>query len=246
MKKDTMDKVLATKLRGTLTDEQIRDLVRLGVPNMTERPDGTTGVVKGYPAIEEATGVNYNRGWLIIRRGFLLETAPEKLLDMQQLAVEAKAKQDAIVAQLEKELKAAKTDAEAERVTRLMEAARYDYKRHVVGAQVKRLRLELGQGISWGEISVRLDTPESTCRGAFNSVSDRKAKGLRIGRGGKFAYGDGSLYDENRKTEGAHIRIEQVMRPKPEDLINYRPKEPTKATKAKKAAPAKKAVAKTA
>jgi hypothetical protein len=82
-----------------------------------------------------------------------------------------------------------------------------------------------GELLSWGEIMVRLQMTEGAVRKAYRFESTKKDIGLRIGKGGKFAYGAGELYTENRKKEGAHIPTEVRGRPAVEQLLNYIPKE---------------------
>lgn len=210
--------VLGGNLTGTLDAETVTAVISAGLPNMQ-----ADGRVRDYKAIEEATGVNYNRGWLLVRQAWLAMNQPQVLVDLKPLAAEAAAHQAKAEQDLLRQAAKAKNDKDAEHFQRLAATAAYDFARHVVGPQVRELRMQ-GE-ISWGEISVRLNLPESTCRNGFNKVSDRKDRGLRIGKGGRFAYGDPTLYLDNRKKEGAHIAITFKMRPRPEDLMNFKPKE---------------------
>ena len=77
-------------------------------------------------------------------------------------------------------------------------------------------------GLSWGDISIVVGLPESRVRKIFRNGETRKDLGLRIGKGGRFAYGDPTLYLENRKVEGAEIPIDLKGRPTPEMLLNFR------------------------
>lgn len=216
--KQAIQQVQLGNLTGKLDSDTVQAVIQAGFPLMT-----SDGRVRDYPSVEAATEVNYNRGWLLIRRAFLLVNSPGVLIDLGPLAKEAEAAQAKAVALLEAEIKAAKSDAQVNKLRAIQEQARYDFGRHVVGVQCAALRF--GGNYSWGEISVRLDQPESTCRNGFNMVSDRKAKGLRNGHGGRFAYDEPVLYQANRKKEGAQIPIDFKMRPKPEDLLNFIRKE---------------------
>lgn len=42
------------------------------------------------------------------------------------------------------------------------------------------------ENLSWGVISARTRTPESTCRGLYTAATGTDTKGLRIGKGGRF------------------------------------------------------------
>lgn len=225
-------------LQGECTDEQIQQLIKLGVPKMS-----ADGKVRDYPAIEEATGVNYNRGWLIIRRAWLEKHEPDKLVNMTTLIQGRQKAQEEVHANLLKQAKLAK-GTEATRLEKAAENARYDFYRHGAGPIITDLR---NAQISWGEMSVRTNWPESTCRNVWRKVNPQKDKGLRIGKGGRFAYGDPQLYLDNRRKEGAHVPADFKARPKPEDLLNYKAPESMArgkvAGKPKAAAPAKKAAA---
>lgn len=45
--------------------------------------------------------------------------------------------------------------------------------------------LRRDRSLSWGEISVRVLLPESTCRGMYEEATGESTKGLRIGKGGR-------------------------------------------------------------
>jgi hypothetical protein len=79
--------------------------------------------------------------------------------------------------------------------------------------------------LSWGEIAVRCGLAESYVRKCYTSIGVQKAIGLRIGKGGRFAYSDPTLYLENRKAEGAHIPADFKGRPAPEQLLNFKAKD---------------------
>ena len=75
-------------------------------------------------------------------------------------------------------------------------------------------------GLSWGEISVRVGVPESKIRTCYRATGAKKDVGLRIGKGGRFAYASPELYLEHRKLEGAQIPAELKGRPAVEQLLN--------------------------
>lgn len=83
------------------------------------------------------------------------------------------------------------------------------------------------QALSWGEIAVRVGRPESYVRQAFKSGGIRKDIGLRINKGGRFAYGDPTLYLDNMKVEGAHIPADLKGRPAAEQCLNYKAEDAT-------------------
>ncbi len=76
--------------------------------------------------------------------------------------------------------------------------------------------------LSWGEIAVRCGKPESHCRKVYTKTPGMKDLGLRIGKGGRFAYDEPEFYLEHRKGEGAHIPNDGSVkgRPKVEQLLN--------------------------
>jgi hypothetical protein len=76
------------------------------------------------------------------------------------------------------------------------------------------------EGISWGEISVRVGKPESKVRACFKATGNRKDLGDRIGKGGRFAYDEPEFYLEHRRQEGAHIPTDLKGKPKVEQLLN--------------------------
>lgn len=105
----------------------------------------------------------------------------------------------------ERLVKAGKADAETQRA-------------HGNKFHHARMNLQL----SWGEIAVRFGVPESYVRACFKLAGVEKDLGLRIGKGGRFAYGDPTLYLENRKAEGAQIPVDVKGRPRLEQLLNYK------------------------
>lgn len=140
-------------------------------------------------------GIGYSRGWLIVRRRHLELTAPSLLVPTAEILADAR--------------------KEAEKAGKLMEHDDLQ----IMGAIVRRLRLE-NKGISWGEIAVRMDVPESLVRKCFRHGSVLKDKGLRIGKGGRWAYGDPTLYTEHRQSEGAAIPADVRGRPTVDQLLN--------------------------
>jgi hypothetical protein len=76
------------------------------------------------------------------------------------------------------------------------------------------------EGLSWGEISVRVGKPESKIRTCYRATGNHKDLGDRIGKGGRFAYDDPEFYLEHRKVEGAHIPTDLKRKPKVEELLN--------------------------
>lgn len=90
------------------------------------------------------------------------------------------------------------------------------YKRHQIVVEMRD-----GQQLSWGEIAVRLGVPESRVRAMYRHNGIKKDLGLRIGKGGRYAYDDPTLYRDNRKREGAHIPLEKKGRPRVEELLNF-------------------------
>lgn len=91
------------------------------------------------------------------------------------------------------------------------------------------------QGVSWGEINVRLGISEGRVRSLFAKHSGRKDRGLRIGRGGRFVTDNPTLYLENMKAEGAVISADYKGIPQdPAKCLNY--KKPAKARRPRKAA----------
>lgn len=54
-------------------------------------------------------------------------------------------------------------------------------------ADVVRLR---NDGLSWGDISVRVGWPESSCRSQFEEATGKSTKGNRIGKGGRYPNGE--------------------------------------------------------
>lgn len=162
--------------------------------------------------IEEAAGteVGYSRGWLVVRWAYLAQNEPDTLVDT--------------AAYISGQFKKAETDGKS---------GEFDPKSAL---QQLVIRMRDSEGISWGEIAVRLQMPESRVRSAYRHNGIRKDLGLRIGKGGRFAYDAGELYTDNRRKEGAQIPITLKAKPKVEELLNYVPAAGTSNAKARKAA----------
>ena len=156
---------------------------------------------QGWKALIEATGIGYSRGWLLARTAYLERTAPELITPMSEMLTEAQ-----------------KDGAKSE------EWVKWFAHRIVVP-------MRDDAQLSWGEISVRLQIPESRVRKFYKGDSDKKDLGLRIGKGGRWAYDDPTLYLDNRVKEGAYIPKTVVGRPKVEELMNYKAPEAPKVRK---------------
>lgn len=183
--------------------EVAEKLVEAGVGQMD-----ASGKVPWAKVEEQAgTDVGYSRGWLVVRWAYLAQNEPDTLVDA-----------DAYVS------------AQFRKATTEGKSGDFDPKaalQHLV------IRMRDEQQLSWGEIAVRLGMPESRVRSAYRHNGVRKDLGLRIGKGGRFAYGAGELYTDNRKKEGAHIPHDLKAKPTVEQLLNYVPKEGEKPNDAK-------------
>ena len=186
------------------TAEQAEKLVEAGLPIM--EADGKVH----WSSVEEQADVKvgYGRGWLVVRWAYLAKFQPSTLIDSTKLISDA--------------FKQATDDGES---------GTFDQKKVL---QAKVIELRDTDQLSWGEIAVRMQIPESRVRAAYRHNGIRKDLGLRIGKGGRFAFGAGELYTDNRKKEGAQIKLDKVGRPKVEELLNYRPKAGTSTDKARK------------
>lgn len=181
------------------TAEDAKLLIKAGVPLMNA--DGSGSVP--WSEVEKAAGteVGYSRGWLVVRHAWLAQNQPDILIDSTTLISDAfaKAEQDGASGEFDP--------------LKVLEKVVVDLR------EVKML--------SWGEIAVRLGIPESRVRRAYRANGVKKDLGLRINKGGRFAYGAGELYQDNRKAEGAHIKLDKHGKPSVEELLNYVPKEGT-------------------
>lgn len=157
--------------------DQVDTLIRTGL----EACDASGEI--DWTQVDSGT-IKYSRAWLIVRRAWIEENAPDLLVTLtDRLGLD-----------------------QAEGV-----------REH--GRIVQGLR---EQALSWGEIAVRVGRPESYVRSAFKAVGGAKDVGLRIGKGGRFAYGDPTLYLDNMKVEGAMIPADLKGRPAPEQCLNYK------------------------
>ena len=175
--------------------EETAKLVEAGLPLMAG--DGKVH----WSQVEENAGtdVGYGRGWLVVRWAYLNQYDPSALIDSAKLISDAfkKAEKDG-------------TSGDFNEKSAL---------------QAKVIELRDVDQLSWGEIAVRMQIPESRVRAAYRHNGRQKDLGLRIGKGGRFAYGAGELYTENRKREGAQIPHDLTRKPKVEELLNFQPKE---------------------
>jgi hypothetical protein len=62
-------------------------------------------------------------------------------------------------------------------------------------------------GMSWGMMGYIANVPEGSVRAAFAATSATKSQGLRIGKGGRYYYGDPELYAEALVTTGTTIAV---------------------------------------
>lgn len=69
--------------------------------------------------------------------------------------------------------------------------------KNATAADIVRLRNK--ESLSWGEISVRVQLPESTCRTLYTETTGDTTKGLRIGKGGRHP---GSAQAPSKKAAG--------------------------------------------
>lgn len=69
------------------------------------------------------------------------------------------------------------------------------------GDAIRKARLA---GTSWGVIGERASIAESKARKLWGETTGVDSKGLRIGKGGRYAYGDEALYEPNRKVGIPH------------------------------------------
>jgi hypothetical protein len=203
--------------------EEVAELIKVALPLMEE--NGRIPWAK----VEAATGIGYSRGWLIVRHAWLSANAPQLLVDWKPKYEAALAQ--ATAAGNADAFLAKEVDAKGEAIPGAVSAG----ERRVLSPIVHDLRD--GKALSWGEISVRMGIPESRVRKFYRASGAKKDKGLRIGKGGRFAYQDPTLYLEHRKLEGAQIPVDLKGRPTPDKLLNFKKDEVKVSTKK---APAKK------
>lgn len=174
--------------------KDLKVLIAAGLEHMKE--DGTIAwkdlPVAARPA-DIAGGTNpirYGRAWLIVRRAYLEANSPKLLVTLPTVAAD--------------KVPAGSTHKEATN--------------RAWSKVITPMRDE--QKLSWGEISVRVGVPESKIRTCYRATGAKKDVGLRIGKGGRFAYQAPELYLEHRKLEGAQIPVEVKGRPAVEQLMN--------------------------
>lgn len=208
-KKSTKVAVRGTVFGGKADEEMVKVLQGLYTSWLEEFGSGDFPMATWC----ELTGVKYSRVWQIARRWYLEDRQPELIVDPRAATATWKKAHPNWTPGSAKD-------------SEVLEA---------LSPIVKALR----QGLcSWGEINVRLGVSEGLVRRAFSYHSPTKDKGLRIGKGGAFAYADQLLYNANMKAEGAQIPAEYRGKPKPEECLNYRPEgQPRRrASRARKAA----------
>lgn len=193
------------------TADEVAELLAIALPLMEE--NGRIPWAK----VEAQTGIGYSRGWLIVRHAWLTANAPQLLVDWKP-AYEAALQQATDAGQADAFL-AKETDEKGEAIPGAVSAG----ERRVLSPIVHDLRD--GKALSWGEISVRMAIPESRVRKFYRASGAKKDKGLRIGKGGRFAYQDPTLYLEHRKLEGAQIPVDLKGRPTPDKLLNFKKEE---------------------
>jgi len=191
----------STKLRTSIfataetSDTEVDFLVRVGPEHM--KPNGDIAWTDVHETLGGDATIGYSRAWLIVRRAYHEESNPTLLIDVRSLG-----------------------EAHRKKLAAAKQESTYDFKRQVVAPVVERLRDQ--EQLSWGEISVRCGLSESTVRNAYKSIAGKKDLGLRIGKGGRFAYQDPTLYTDNMKREGAQIPSDFKGRPAPEQCLNYK------------------------
>lgn len=208
-----------------MTTEEAQELIKLALPLMSE--NGRVPWAK----VEAATGIKYSRGWLIVRRAYLEKNHPNLLIDVK--GAMDKALKQATDAGTEGEFNSRPLDADGKPIKDSLTNG----ERRVMSPIAHTLR---DQELSWGEMAVRMGIPESKVRKLFRASGAKKDKGLRIGKGGRFAYEDPTLYLEHRKLEGAQIPVDLKGKPKPDQLLNFKKPEEQVAVKAARKPRAKK------
>jgi hypothetical protein len=177
-------------ITNNMTTDEAEALVALALPLMDE-----SGRIP-WAKVEDATGIGYSRGWLIVRRAYLEAYQPELVVDTNVLIAEALA-----------------------HFTEAGKATEFNPVKDGLGKIAEHYRDDLS--LSWGEIAVRFGIPESRVRAAYKSLGAKKDRGLRIGKGGRWVYDAQELYEDNRKAEGAQIPTDIARKPKVEELLNY-------------------------
>jgi hypothetical protein len=204
--------VFATAAHST---EEVAEIIRVGLE--TANPSGRISRPKVEQVMGDRLTINYNRWWLFVRRAWFQVNTPTALVDIDPILAAHKAK----IAELQ-----------------LSDPSLVYDELQVLGPIAADLRFE--KGYSWGDIMCLMGITEGRARKAFERAAHLKARGLRNGRGGRFAYGDPTLYLENMKSEGAQLPEDLRGRPSREQALNYKPVEAEAAPKPVRK-PAKKA-----
>ena len=197
------------------TSAQVAQLLKVALPLMQPSPDGRTAILswaKVEAALPGDDAIGYARGWLIVRRAYLEANQANLIVDTATM------------------VEAARKQAEAKN-----QLNGFDPVRTVLGpvvADLKDVKL-----LSWGEIMCRCGLTEGQARKAYRALDAKKDVGVRNGHGGAFAYGDGTLYRDNRKSQGAWIPTTiGARKPTEQELLNYVPKDGEAAAAPKAAA----------
>lgn len=204
-------------LLGKTDEAAVERLLELAIED-GQRSDVT------WEELEKETGIGYSRGWLIVIRQILEQSYPQLLVSVDEVYKEADAqyvRAKRAFDRLQKEKAEEDPDfhiAEFMDPGTFREAFLAEVVRHARDREHDPFTKKDGQ--SWGLIAVRLDLPESRVRKLYRFGGYAKDKGSRIGRGGRWAYDDPTLYTEHRRREGAMIPVDLRGRPAPDDLLN--------------------------
>ncbi len=131
-------------------------------------------------AVQADTGLNYSQLWLYTRRQEVQGTS----LDLAQVTTAA-------------------TGGDAQAMSDLMMKIRV--LRQPTFNRALNGELTEVKGVSWGEIAVRCNLPESRVRSLFLQQTGIKSEGQRIGKGGRYVTDDPALYQGNLRITGLAI-----------------------------------------
>ena len=159
----------------TKGEDQVADLIRVGLETCS--PTGRVNWDDIKASFPGELEIGYSRGWCVVRRAWIEANAPQLLHDVELAALAA--------------------DAMARK------GSEFNLNVDVLGPVARQLRDE--DQLSWGEIAVRMNIPESKVRAAYRTKAGHKDLGLRIGKGGRFVADRGDLYVENMKAEGVVV-----------------------------------------
>jgi hypothetical protein len=187
--------------------EEVAEIIRVGLE--TCNPAGRISRPKVEQAMGDRLTINYNRWWLFVRRAWFQVNEPTRLVDIDPILAAHKAK----IAELQ-----------------LSDPGLVYDELQVLGPIAADLRFK--QGYSWGDIMCLMGITEGRARKAFERAEHLKSRGLRNGRGGRFAYNDPTLYLENMKSEGAQLPADLRGRPVREQALNFKPVEAEPVAKA--------------